>query len=408
MAWQTLLSSLFPTNQDFLQDHKNNNNNCDWPLVDHKYSNNINPKRTATTYGSGSLDATANGIMNNESSVLVANGDSELESGPDGVHKVHANGENENVENVIDAYCFSCTWKEYIFSWRFIELLVCVIPFTLLWRKFESNTLLPRMRPIPVGQIFTTDEGGETTTSNGDFWGWESPFDGDSGMVWNLVNTERFLGETIGHKEYQVLMGLLPWLLQLTLVFCLEARKGTRNWDALHRTTCMYFAGIGATDFITNCVKYYVGYLRPIFLDVCQPYYDESDSTFQCSNHAWNATDARMSFPSNHSGWSFCGMMLLSFFLEQNFGLSSYRRQLLAKGGAKRAQILVHRNWLAIYRLVSLLCYFPLLFAVFVAASRVVDNKHFPADVIGGALLGGSMATLVFGIWFPPPESGLI
>ena len=32
--------------------------------------------------------------------------------------------------------------------------------------------------------------------------------------------------------------------------------------------------------------------------------------------------------------------------------------------------------------------------------SRVHDNRHHPADVVGGALLGGSVASLVFGIWY--------
>lgn len=101
-------------------------------------------------------------------------------------------------------------------------------------------------------------------------------------------------------------------------------------------------------------------------------------------------------------------MMLLSLFLEQNFGLSSFCRKNTARVRIKREKILLRRNRLPAYRLRSMLCYLPMLFAVFVAASRVVDNKHFPVDVIGGALLGGSVASLVFGIWFPPPERGLI
>lgn len=92
-------------------------------------------------------------------------------------------------------------------------------------------------------------------------------------------------------------------------------------------------------------------------------------------------------------------MLLLSLYLEQNFGLSSLKKT-PAKGSN---EVLRQRNREALYRLVSMMCYFPLLAAFFVAASRVVDNKHFPADVIGGAVLGGSVATLVFGIWFPQP-----
>lgn len=344
--------------------------------------------------------------MINESSALIANGDSDLEYSTDG-----DNDNDETIDDILDAHYASCTWKEYFFSWRFWELLLCLVPSTALWMIFESNTLVPRMRPMPFEPVITTIIDGSLETamnsstlkdSNGDAWGWDS-----SGMVWNHVNSEKFINETIGHKEYQILFGALPCLLQLALVLCLESRKG-RRWDALHRTICMFFVGIGTTDVITNCVKYYVGYLRPIFLDICRPYYDENDSTFHCSNKTWDVTDARMSFPSNHSGWSFCGMMLLSLFLEQNFGLSSFCHRNTARVRTKREKILRQRNRLAVYRLRSMLCYLPMLFAVFVAASRVVDNKHFPADVIGGALLGGSVASLVFGIWFPPPESGLI
>merc|ERR1712194_536274 len=112
-----------------------------------------------------------------------------------------------------------------------------------------------------------------------------------------------------------------------------------------------------------------------------------------------------MSFPSNHSGWSFCGMMLLSLYLEQNFGLSSCpSRKWFRSSNAnhqKKQDFLRRRNILALYRMTSFLCYSPILFAVFCAASRVVDNRHFPSDVIGGSVLGSSVASLVFGIWFP-------
>ena len=32
--------------------------------------------------------------------------------------------------------------------------------------------------------------------------------------------------------------------------------------------------------------------------------------------------------------------------------------------------------------------------------SRVHDNHHHPADVVGGALLGGTIASVIFGIWY--------
>ena len=239
MVWQSLSSSLFPTNENY------ENRNCDRPLSDQRDIK-INQKLTAT-YGSVSLDATAT-TMNNGSSVLVANVDSE--SCSDGIHKI-VDGENGMDSDIY--YC-CCTWKEYFFSWRFLELVLCVVPFTALWMYFEFGAMSPRMRPMP----FQTINGATISTAEDDNWEWESLY---TNVVWNSVNTEKSLGETIGHEEYQILMGLLPWLLQLLLVCFLEARKGTK-WDTLHRTTCMYFVGIGTTDCITNCVKYYVSRVR--------------------------------------------------------------------------------------------------------------------------------------------------
>ena len=34
------------------------------------------------------------------------------------------------------------------------------------------------------------------------------------------------------------------------------------------------------------------------------------------------------------------------------------------------------------------------------ALSRVHDNKHHPADVVGGTLLGGIVASLIYSIWY--------
>jgi hypothetical protein len=185
---------------------------------------------TATTYGSGSLDATA--TMNppqcrNESSLLVVNGGSDptevrSEVEEDGILKPGETG----------------TWKDYLCSWRFAELVVCILPFLAAGIYFEVTPMLPTLRPLPLERLNVYDEGSSEPT-----------------VVWNPIYTEALVGETVSHRQYQVFMGLCPWLLQLGLVWFLAS--GDRG-DAFHRTTCAYFVGIGATDTITNCVKYYV------------------------------------------------------------------------------------------------------------------------------------------------------
>jgi hypothetical protein len=236
-----------------------NENDCyDRPLADQRDNYSIKAStipNLSATYGSVSLDVT---IMNpqrhNEASILVIRGDSKFSSETgDGIHK------NGDVDS--DYYC--CTWKEYFASWRFVELVMCVLPFLATGIYFEVALLIPKMRPIPFQRVYTNDGTNGGISSNGDdAWGYESY----TNVVWNPVNTEESLGETISHREYQVLTGLCPWLLQLVLVWFLAPRKRNirgivnnfHRWDALHRTTCMYFVGIGLTDVIANCVKYYV------------------------------------------------------------------------------------------------------------------------------------------------------
>ncbi len=146
-------------------------------------------------------------------------------------------------------YYLCCTWKEYFCSWRFAELLACVLPFLSLGVYFEITDLRPRMRPIPIQKIFTT-------TGNAA---------GEEMFAWNPVNAEISMGNTISHRQYQVFMGLFPWLLQLILAWFVipVGRRQARffRWDTIHRTTCAYFVGIGLTDVVTNCVKYYVSRL---------------------------------------------------------------------------------------------------------------------------------------------------
>ena len=128
---------------------------------------------------------------------------------------------------------------------------------------------------------------------------------------------------------------------------------------------------------------------------MCKPRYDEIESEFYCSHEKSNQ---RVSFPSNHAGWAFCGQLLFSMFLSQRYGLPS-----IAKNGANfyKKTSGSKADRLSYYRVVSYLCYAPILFSYFVAVSRLVDKKHFPADVMAGGILGGSVAFMAFGVWYP-------
>ena len=181
----------------------------------------------------------------------------------------------------------------------------------------------------------------------------------------------------------------------------------------IHKVLCSWLLVVGITIFITDVMKLYVGYLRPIFYDVCQP--NENDNYETCTN---DVTQIRLSFPSGHASLSFAGMLLFSIQLERIYGISSLRRQQrsvtittsstttgeayqthYAPASPTAATPGVPIDQFGLLRLVSLLCYTPMLGALYIAASRLVDNKHFPADVVGGATLGSSVTMLITSIW---------
>ena len=165
---------------------------------------------------------------------------------------------------------------------------------------------------------------------------------------------------------------------------------GNKN---IHKTFCVYALAIGLTVLITNWIKLYCGYLRPVFYDLCEP----NNNYQECTNP--KSKDARLSFPSGHSSLSFCGLSLLSFYLERRFGISSLRVWKVEPSTGLIVMALKSPKE-GLFRIRSVVSYAPMLLAIFIASSRVHDNKHFPADVVGGSLLGGSIALLIHNIWY--------
>ena len=87
----------------------------------------------------------------------------------------------------------------------------------------------------------------------------------------------------------------------------------------MHKSGCVWFVAMGLTMLLTNCIKLYEGCLRPIFYNICQPDEDYENCTTESER------DIRVSFPSGHSSYSFCGLLLFSFYLERTFGATRRR-----------------------------------------------------------------------------------
>lgn len=240
-------------------------------------------------------------------------------------------------------------------GWCFsiVEILLCLIPVPIgIYLEFPT----PYQRPIPYQSIDVDD---------------------NEYILRGLMYDNRLSGEIVRSHVMFVLAIAVPFVAQIALACCVG--KGQKT-ALLHKTVCVYLLAIGLTQTLTNLAKQYVGYLRPIFYDTCQPDEDYEYCTSKDNRQG------RLSFPSGHASLSVCGLLLLSLFLEYAFGKTSYQK----------SRTKPHK----FVRIVSVLCYAPMLLALFILLSRVHDNHHHPADVVGGSLLGGSIASLVFGIWF--------
>lgn len=157
-----------------------------------------------------------------------------------------------------------------------------------------------------------------------------------------------------------------------------------------------YFA-IGAmmTIFMTEVAKYTTGRLRPHFIAVCKPDVacaaENSASTLHVyhTNYTclWekpevNAAltrdekhqmhDARQSFPSGHSSFTFYAMMYVILYLH--------------------ARVWWPLIGVVVVPVLQMAC---ASIAIFVGLSRITDFKHHWSDVLAGALLGSFVAIFV-------------
>jgi membrane-associated phospholipid phosphatase len=215
--------------------------------------------------------------------------------------------------------------------------------------------------------------------------------------VRNLVNDETAKGPTVS-DAYLLLFGIvLPFLVQLCC-----SRWG--KIDDPHATICVTLVAQGANLLVTECLKLYVGYLRPLFYEFCVPSSDYQD----CTGTDHDVSESRKSFPSGHASTAFCGLTLLALYLHNRFGLPSVRtiEHVQVGDGANgvsrfQARVAYKSPRPMLFRFVSLLLVgVPMSVAIFIAASRVVDNYHFPADVVAGSALGSSISLFVSGLWF--------
>ncbi|WFD27698.1 hypothetical protein MNAN1_002702 [Malassezia nana] len=189
---------------------------------------------------------------------------------------------------------------------------------------------------------------------------------------------------------------------------------------------------LSLTGCVTELFKKLVGRPRPDFLDRCKPDLmsilpDEKHLFSSLFTYEICTTDTRSSllkdgfksFPSGHSSMSFAGLTYLAWYLRdtlnafvlkwaqiihgdyQSAPVDEATPQQLEEGAVDSAE----RRQSETPRVLSLSSIVapavPLLTAGYVAASRLMDYRHHPTDVLAGSMLGFTIASLIFFTYHP-------
>ena len=275
--------------------------------------NHRNGSATTTIYGSGNFvtetveleripltSSNAEDIHIYHDAMIDDDGDDYDYEGDDHDHDHEYDDDDDDDDDDGTMYC--CTWKEYFTSYRFIELNICFWPCLLIVLYLDYIYYQPRERPIPYEHLGMSGGIGINTASSGtstikNHAGGTDDDDEDTreeslysypNTVWNLVNNEKFLGDTISSTECKLYALILPLMLQLFMVWFLwilppssspvatttsvnnnnnnNNKTGNNSnstdiglfhrWDAIHKTICVYSVGFGITEVITCSVKY--------------------------------------------------------------------------------------------------------------------------------------------------------
>ena len=173
----------------------------------------------------------------------------------------------------------------------------------------------------------------------------------------------------------------LVLLVLLVIGLVLTAAENRRSLPEAIDAAAVYLLAQALSGGLTLTAKNYCGYFRPNYFEGC----------------GWNATahactrayiEGRHSFPSGHSSSSATGATVLSLYLLRRLA----QQPRVAQSWLRRAAA-------------RLLVPAPGAVAVWVAATRVHDNWHSPADVCAGSALGAVSGALVFKLAVEPASS---
>lgn len=162
------------------------------------------------------------------------------------------------------------------------------------------------------------------------------------------------------------------------IVMSVMGLTSQRSYDEVIVGISSLLLGIGCSEGSTQLLKQWVLRRRPNFYQLCA----FNMTTHHCEAEYHEVLEAQMSFPSGHSSLSWCGMIVLVWFL---------LRRRPSRGGK------IH---------IFVCAVLPLAFATFVASSRIVDHWHHVSDVLTGVLIGCLSGTIGFHVHHSTPSGG--
>lgn len=169
---------------------------------------------------------------------------------------------------------------------------------------------------------------------------------------------------------------------------------GAADFAALWKA---YGVALATAVALCNSVKSYAGRLRPCFYPICDAELLRLAAAMPpappvCRATGHEAEDARKSFFSGHSCYAMGAAVVCALYLQAK-ARRGWRGRLPSALGP--LPLRAAWEWAAVAPLV--------LTAVFIAASRVHDNRHHVGDVVGGAVAGAGLGCWGYLMFFPPP-----
>ena len=267
-----------------------------------------------------------------------------------------------NVDYMLDS------GRNYVFSRHMVELCMYMVVFGFIG-VFLPTLFKVHQRSIPY----------QIVESTGD-------------VILDFNHNYEYKDEQIDDYKLLVLSMILPMLILLGLEIW--------NWNGhfFHDGACAFIAAMTITLFFTGVIKRMTGILRPNFYEQC----NFSVETLRCMSNDYDEDNIRMSFVSGHASVAFCGLTMLTLIFlgaSRVYSLDNENRQHARQRNTTGAINIKEM------RLFHALMYSPILLAIYIGSTRLVDYYHHEADVIGGAFLGASIAVLAYHVWYPSIRS---